>query len=598
MPRLARLLVVVVVMTASCLAVAGRADLWRMWAYLALCFAGGIAAMLMIDAEVIRQRLSKGHRTADPVVLILLRLLFLATLVVSLLDTGRFHWSDEVPAALSVAALVLVAAGLAIAFVAISVNRFFMPQIRIQAERGHRVIDVGPYARVRHPGYAGMLLVAPASGLALGSWAGFGAGLLNAVVFIVRAAVEDRFLHGNLAGYPEYAARVRHRLVPGLWVLALLAVAAPLAAQDTTRTPDRPFVEGGVYDRPYLTRLLGRTAIGGYAEAHTRYERVDGVTEEAGFRIQRWNLFTATQVSDFVRIGAELEFENGTEEIRLEYAAIDLTVHPALAFRAGMLLSPLGKFNLSHDSPRNEFTDRPLVSTEILGVALSEPGLGMLGRFGLGGSRRLTYELYATNGFTDGLLTGSSDGTRIPLGRDNVEDNNASPAFVGRLAVSPAVGYEIGVSGHYGAYNVYLMDGAQVDDRRNLTIAVVDGEAMLLGVELEGEAALARVDIPANLAGLFASRQSGLYLQALRPFGTGWVKVMPNSTFAAGIRLDVVDFDTDLAGDNVRQVSLGFNFRPTSDTVLKLNYVRGVTRDRFNNPSDFARALFSIATYF
>lgn len=405
----------------------------------------------------------------------------------------------------------------------------------------------------------------------------------------------DRSLHQKLAGHPSCAPRVRLRLIPGL--LALLCVPA-LQAQDTTRTPERPFVEGGVYDRPYLTRLLGRTAIGGYAEAHTRYERVEGVTEEAGFRIQRWNLFTATQVSDFVRIGAELEFENGTEEIRLEYAAIDLTVHPALAFRAGMLLSPLGKFNLSHDSPRNEFTDRPLVSTEILGVALSEPGIGALGRFGLGGSRRLTYELYATNGFSDGLLTGSPDGTRIPLGRDNVEDNNNSPAFVGRVAVSPALGYELGLSAHYGAYNVYLMDGTQVDQRRNVTIGVIDAEARVLGIEIEGEAALARVDIPANLAGLFASRQGGLYLQAVRPFGAGWVSVMPNSTFAVAARVDVVDFDTELDGDNTRQVSLGLNFRPTSDTVLKLNYVRGVSRDRFNNPSDFAKGLFSIATYF
>ena len=47
-----------------------------------------------------------------------------------------------------------------------------------------------------------------------------------------------------------------------------------------------------------------------------------------------------------------------------------------------MILSPLGKFNLAHDSPLNEFTDRPLVSTDLLGVALSEPGFGALGQFG------------------------------------------------------------------------------------------------------------------------------------------------------------------------------------------------------------------------
>ena len=75
-----------------------------------------------------------------------------------------------------------------------------------------------------------------------------------------------------------------------------------------------------------------------------------------------------------MRMAAELEFEEAGEEIKLEYAAIDVRIHPALTIRGGMLLSPLGRFNLSHDSPLNEFTDRPLVSTELLGVALSEPG--------------------------------------------------------------------------------------------------------------------------------------------------------------------------------------------------------------------------------
>ncbi|MBI2403187.1 MAG: hypothetical protein HYV20_10730 [Gemmatimonadetes bacterium] len=385
-----------------------------------------------------------------------------------------------------------------------------------------------------------------------------------------------------------------------LWLaVSLTLVAAPVAAQDTAQgRPGRPFVEGGQYDRPFLAHLLGRTAVGGYAEAHARWVRADGVTEEAGFSAKRWNLFTATQVSDFVRIGAELEFENGTDEIRLEYAAIDVGIHPVFSLRAGMLLPPLGKFNLAHDSPRNEFTDRPLIAIELLGVALSEPGLGAFGLVGLGGPARVTYELYAVNGFSDGLLTSSGEGTRIPLGRDNVEDNNASPALVGRVAYSPKVGYEIGVSGHRGAWNQFSLDGKQVDDRRNLAIWVVDGEAVVAGVKLQGEAALARIDIPPALRGIYAERQGGLYLQALRPFGAGWVRTMPQSEFAGAVRLDLVDFDRDIAGDNVLRVGLGLNFRPTRDTVLKLNYIRGASRDRFNNRSDQAGLLFSVATYF
>lgn len=380
---------------------------------------------------------------------------------------------------------------------------------------------------------------------------------------------------------------------------ALLSFSAlPLAAQDTTRTEARPFVEGGVYDKPYLGRLMGRTAIGGYAEAHARWERVDGVTDEAGFVAKRWNIFTATQVSDIVRIGAELEFEDGGQEIRLEYAAIDVGIHPSLTLRAGMLLTPLGRFNLAHDSPRNEFTDRPLVSTELLGVALSEPGLGILGLFGLGGGARVTYELYATNGFSDGLINDSPDGTRIARGRHNFEDNNASPAFAGRVAWSPRVGFELGLSGHYGAYNVYNDEGIAVDRRRDLSIWVIDAEATALGLDLVGEAATASIDVPPDLTGIYASRQRGLYVQATRPFLRGWVRTMPGSFFAVAVRLDLVDLDSRIAGDMTRQVSLGVNFRPTQDTALKLDYVRARARDRFNNPSDRARLLFSIATYF
>lgn len=384
--------------------------------------------------------------------------------------------------------------------------------------------------------------------------------------------------------------------------LLLLAAAAVLGApsgwaQDTAQAP-RPFVEGGTYDRPYLTRLLGRTAIGGYAEAHARWQQVDGVTEEAGFQLKRWNIFTATQVSDFVRIGAELEFEEGGEEITLEYAAIDVGIHPALSIRGGMLLSPLGKFNLSHDSPRNETVDRPFVSTDLLGVALSEPGLGLFGLVGLRGAGRLTYELYATNGFNEGLIERSPDGTRVAEGRANFEDNNASPAFVGRLAWSPSVGFEVGVSGHHGAWNVFKAEGSQIDERRNLDIGVLDAEATVAGFRLQGEVAVVRLNVPAGLRGIYAAEQQGFYVQASRVFGRGVVRTMPASAFTALARVDVVDFDNEIEGDTRRRLTMGLNFRPTSDTAIKLNYIRGWDRDRFNNLARSAGFLFSLATYF
>ncbi|MEX0906846.1 MAG: hypothetical protein WD054_00840 [Gemmatimonadota bacterium] len=392
------------------------------------------------------------------------------------------------------------------------------------------------------------------------------------------------------------------RIVMAALAAVPLFAAASARAQvaDTTRQDTvlaRPFVEGGVYDKPYLGRLLGRTAIGGYAEAHARWVQADGVRDELGFELRRWNLFTATQVNDFVRIAAELEIEELAEEITLEFAAIDITIHPFVALRAGALLAPIGRFNLAHDSPLNEFTDRPLVSTEIVGTALTEAGIGLLGQRSIGAGR-FTYEVYAVNGFNDGVLTSSPDGTRIPAGKGSATDENGSPALVGRVSWSPRLGYEVGLSAHRGAYNVFQLDGEAVDRRRDIGISALDFEAALAGVELSGEAVVARVDLPPGLRGVYAARQAGLYAQAVRRFGRGWVAAMPESLFETGIRYDVVDFDTDLHGDSVERITTGINFRPSEDVAIKLDFVRGRTRDRFNNRGDDAGLLFSVASYF
>ncbi|MGH7449165.1 MAG: hypothetical protein ACRELT_16450 [Longimicrobiales bacterium] len=366
--------------------------------------------------------------------------------------------------------------------------------------------------------------------------------------------------------------------------------------RDTLRP--RPFVEGGVYDKPYLAHLMGRTAIGGYAEAHVRWAQADGVREELGFELRRWNLFTATQVNDFVRIAAEVEVEELAEEITLEFAAIDVAIHPLLTLRAGALLSPLGRFNLAHDSPRNEFTDRPLVSTEIIGTALTEPGAGLLGALELGGAGRITWEAYAVNGFHEGVIASAPEGTRIPAGKKNIRDENASPAFVGRLSWSPGLQYEIGLSGHRGAYNVYQLDGERVDRRRDVRITALDASAAVAGIEFSGEALLAGVDVPEGMQDVYASRQRGLYGQAVHRFGAGWVRTMPSSFFEAGVRYDGVDFDSELDGDSVQRLTLGLNFRPSEDVALKFNLFRGRVRDRFNNAGEQAGMLFSIASYF
>ena len=96
-------------------------------------------------------------------------------------------------------------------------NSFAAPVVRVQAERHHRVISSGPYAFVRHPMYSGIMLFFFGVPLLLGSWWGVAIAPVFAVLFAIRARIEERALVEGLPDYADYAARVRYRLVPGLW---------------------------------------------------------------------------------------------------------------------------------------------------------------------------------------------------------------------------------------------------------------------------------------------------------------------------------------------------------------------------------------------
>ncbi|MEK6755377.1 MAG: hypothetical protein AABZ02_04410 [Bacteroidota bacterium] len=370
-------------------------------------------------------------------------------------------------------------------------------------------------------------------------------------------------------------------------------------AQDTSGAgSQRPFVKGGYYDKPFVTRSFGRTAIGGYMEALWKFERTGGVTEAAGFEARRFNIFTHSVIAERLRIAAELEFEHGTEEIKLEFAFLDFEIHPAVNFRGGIILSPVGKFNLAHDSPLNNLTERPIVSTQIIPTALSEAGLGFYGSLFPSAESRLTYEFYAVNGFHDGVLT-NGEGTRIAEGRGGLgEDNNPLPSFVGRVAYSPMVELEIGASLHTGPYNRYKVDQFVVDDRRNLTIAAIDWEYRSTQFDVLGEYAYASIDVPPTLRGLFAEAQQGVYAQVNYHLGKGLLRFLPRSRFTVVGRYEFDDFDTELDGDSIQRFSIGLNFRPVEDTVFKLDYVYNW---RWNRVEVLERGIginFSVASYF
>jgi protein-S-isoprenylcysteine O-methyltransferase Ste14 len=171
-----------------------------------------------VNPEVIvaRSSFKEGTKSWDKVLLGFYFPAMAAVLIVAALDDGRFHWLP-VEWWVCVVGYALLLAGIAIVTRAEAVNKFFEVTVRIQTDRGHEVIDTGPYSVVRHPGYVGGILHAIGIALSLGSlWALIPAGIAS-IVLIVRTQLEDQTLQEELNGYKDYAQRVRYKLLPGVW---------------------------------------------------------------------------------------------------------------------------------------------------------------------------------------------------------------------------------------------------------------------------------------------------------------------------------------------------------------------------------------------
>ncbi len=165
---------------------------------------------------VARSRIHPGTKGWDKVLMAFLLSSFAAIFVVAALDAGRFHWSNASPGVL-VLGYVLLGVGFCISIWVYKVNKFAEPSVRIQAERGHKVIDTGPYAIVRHPLYVAGLIMFTGIPLTLGSFWALIPTAVGTLVIIVRTVLEDRTLQAELEGYKEYAGRVRYRLIPHVW---------------------------------------------------------------------------------------------------------------------------------------------------------------------------------------------------------------------------------------------------------------------------------------------------------------------------------------------------------------------------------------------
>ncbi|MEO5957272.1 MAG: hypothetical protein ABIR36_16500 [Nitrospiraceae bacterium] len=392
----------------------------------------------------------------------------------------------------------------------------------------------------------------------------------------------------------------------------------------TERQPALGFGSTGsgrlVYAKPFVA--APKAIVGGYMDIQYRSHR-KGVMESGdysalnngqgttnGFDQQRFVPFIYADITEHVKFASELEIEHGIRakgesEISLEFAHLDYLVNEPFNIRAGILLIPIGKFNLLHDSPLNDLTDRPLVSQFVIPSTMSETGAGFYGTFYPGRTSKLDYELYVTTGpcgydgtgnpnVSEGSGTKNSRQRKCANSSDGLDLNNGK-AVSGRVAFSPMLGVEVAGSSYYG--------NQSPTSYNPLSITALDWTLQKGPFEIIGEAAWAYARgnsraIPGNTGGFSPGallmgvntfnplaappqRMQGFYIQGNYHFMPSFLTALSpkrfgeGSTFTAVVRYDRVNLNMDNRAESegqLEQISFGLNYRPVEDAVFKISY--------------------------
>jgi protein-S-isoprenylcysteine O-methyltransferase Ste14 len=214
--------IVVIAMGALLFAAAGSLDWPAAWVMLIVSAILGPACGLWLaktDPALLAERMRPTFQANQPAADKIFMLIFFLALLLWLVAIGLDRRANASDVPLPLQALGLAMYLLSIAFImwVFRENSFAAPVVKVQAERHQRVISSGPYAFVRHPMYSGIMLYFLGIPLLLGSWWGVAFAPVFAVLFAIRARIEERALVEGLPDYADYAERVRYRLVPGLW---------------------------------------------------------------------------------------------------------------------------------------------------------------------------------------------------------------------------------------------------------------------------------------------------------------------------------------------------------------------------------------------
>lgn len=423
------------------------------------------------------------------------------------------------------------------------------------------------------------------------------------------------------------------------------AVAVPALAQGDRpqRGPQSPAAEGpyygGIYDKPFTRRAAHGVTIGGYMDLEYIDFQTPSPRAARHFDQHRFIPFIYSRIGEKISMQSEIEFEHGgiggpnTGEAIIEFANIDFHLADWFNPRFGIILMPLGKVNALHDAPIQDLTDRPLVAEHVIPTTFSQAGAGAYGVLYprlMGLDDRLDYEVYLTNGLKGLDGSGAPGGiTTVRISRTsglrgartdgNEQDNNNSVAVSGRLGYSPFLGTEIGISTMFnGSYvsSAYRKPDGTTGDDLGLRIFAVDGMWRWRWLEILGEWATVSIDRDAAIIAdnRVPDRMEAGYIQANAHFMIEPLKeafpgfVTDESTFTFVVRYETEDLSKGLTGANaldgrIARTTVGLNFRPIEDTVLKFDYQ--INDDRGDGSSAANRAaeeadgfLFSVATYF
>ena len=365
------------------------------------------------------------------------------------------------------------------------------------------------------------------------------------------------------------------------------------------------------YSRPFIAVGKLPVSLGGYLETNWQHLGTDGVSEGHQFQFRRVSIFISSTIGKRLKFLSEIEFEDGGKEIGVEFAALDVELHPLLNLRGGMILNPIGAFNQNHDGPKWEFTDRPIAATQLLPATWSNAGFGLYGKqynkdwmFG--------YDVYTSGSFDNTITDNIENKTFLPAAKNNAERfeeiNSGLPLLTAKVAARNNKVGEIGLSYMGGVYNKFQDDGLQLDDKRRVDIFAVDFNTTIskLKTFITGEWAWIKINVPATFTQQYGNKQQGGFIDIVQPVLKKKMFDWEKATLNLACRVEYVDWNKGKftsTGGNIAEdlwsIMPAISFRPTAQTVFRLNYRHQQQKDILGNPPAKTGGFsFGISTYF